>query len=103
MGKPQLAEDALYVLLHCPFGDEERTGDRVVGATLGDEGEDLPFARGERREIVVAPPASENLAYHLGVEHGPARADLFESRDELTNVGHAVFEQVAGAFGSGLQ
>lgn len=42
LGKPELAEDALYVLLHCPFGDEERTGDRVVGTALGDEGDDLP-------------------------------------------------------------
>jgi hypothetical protein len=38
LGEAQLAEDAFYVLLHRPAGDEERLRYGPVGAPLGDEG-----------------------------------------------------------------
>ena len=62
----------------------------LVGAALGHEGEDLALTRGERREALVAPPAREELAHYLGVEHGSARADGLYSRDELFDIGDAV-------------
>ena len=38
LGEAELAEDAFYVLLHRPVGDEERLRYGPVGAPLGDEG-----------------------------------------------------------------
>ncbi len=38
LGQPELAEDALYVLLHGAPGDEERLRYGLVGTALGHEG-----------------------------------------------------------------
>jgi hypothetical protein len=68
LGEAELVEDALDVLLDGAPGDEERLGDRAVGASFCYEGEDLALARGEGGEPVVAPAAGEELADDLGVE-----------------------------------
>jgi hypothetical protein len=97
LGEAELAEDVLDVLLDRALGDVERPGDGVVGAAFGHEGEDLPFAGGERCEPPVAPAAGEELAHYFGIQHGPARGDLTDRCDEVGGVGHAVLEQVTDA------
>jgi MFS family permease len=59
LAEPELAEDVLDVLLDRALGDVERSGDMVVGAAFGHEGENLSFARRKRGETLVAPPARE--------------------------------------------
>jgi EmrB/QacA subfamily drug resistance transporter len=67
LGEPELAEDVPYVFLDRTLGDVERSGDGVVGAALGHEREDLPLARCERGEPLVAPATREKLAHHFGI------------------------------------
>jgi len=103
LNEPELPEDVPDVLLDRSLGDVERSGDGVVGATFGHEGENLPFARRKRGEPLVAPAAGEKLTYHLGIEHGPARGDLADRRDEVAYIGDAILEQIADARGPRLE
>ena len=77
------------------LGDDELAGDRGVGVAFGDEGEDLAFACGQRRQRVAAAP--HQLAYHLGIDHGAAGGHAAQRGDEVLDIGHSVFEQVADA------
>jgi EmrB/QacA subfamily drug resistance transporter len=103
LDEPELAEDVLDVLLDRALGDVERPGDGVVGAPFGHEGEDLALAGREGGEPLVAPAAGEKLAYHFGIEHGPARGDLANCRDEVADIGDAILEQIADARGPRLE
>jgi EmrB/QacA subfamily drug resistance transporter len=94
LDEPELAEDVLDVLLDRALGDVECSGDGVVGATLGHEGEDLAFAGREPGEPLVTPAAGEKLAYYFGIEHGTTRGDLANRRDKVPDIGDAVLEQV---------
>jgi hypothetical protein len=97
LDEPELAEDVLDVLLDRALGDVERSGDGVVGATLGHEGEDLAFAGCEPGEPLVAAAPGEKLAYRFGIEHGATRSDLANRRDKVPDIGDAVLEQVTDA------
>ena len=77
------------------LGDDELPGDRGVGVALGDEGEDLALARGQRGQRVAA--AAQQLADHLGVDDGAAGGHAAQRGDEVLDVGHPVLEQVADA------
>ena len=52
-------------------------------------------SRGQRCQRVAA--AAHELADHLRVDDGAARADPAQCGDELLDVGYPVFEQVADA------
>ena len=67
LGEAELTEDVLDVLLDRALGDVERSGDSMVGTAFGHEGENLPFAGGERGESLVAPATGEELAYYFGI------------------------------------
>ena len=48
VGEAELEEDRVDVLLDRPLGQDQRVGDRRVALALGDLGEDLALASGER-------------------------------------------------------
>ena len=67
LGKPELTEDVLNVLLDRALGNVERSGDSMIGAALGHKGEDLPFAGSKYGESPVASAAGEELTYYFGI------------------------------------
>ena len=71
------------------------TGDRGIGASLGDQRENLAFAGGQGGQRVAPPP--HELADDLGVDHGRAGGDAAQRIGEVLDVDHPVFEQVADA------
>ncbi len=72
VGEVELAEDARDVLLRRALADHERGRDPDVRLPLGHRPEDLPLARGQGRQPVVAPPLDHDLGDDLGIEGGPA-------------------------------
>ena len=54
VGQVELEEDRVDVLLDGALGEDERVGDRGVALALGDLGEDLALASGERRPAASA-------------------------------------------------
>jgi hypothetical protein len=84
------------------LGDEEAFGDRVVGASLGDQGEHLALAIGEALERVVALTApADELADDRGVQDRASVPDAVDAGGELVEVGYALLEQVPDAVGPG--
>ena len=59
----------------------------------------LALALGEPAELVDELVAAEQVADHLGVEHGAAGRDRVERVEQHLDVGHPVLEQVAEAAG----
>ena len=87
------------MLLDGALGDDERLGDRVVGAALGHQPEHLALARGQRLQRVLAAAAAEQQRHDLGVERRAAVGDAAHRVGEGVHVGDAVLEQVARALG----
>jgi len=70
LGEVEFGEDVADVFADGRLGDDESSGDRGVGVSFGDEGEDFAFACGQRGQRVAAAPYQ--LADDLGVDDGCA-------------------------------
>src|SRR5690606_9299989 len=90
----ELGENGPDVLLYRAFRDEQPRRDPGVVEALGHSGEHLGFAWTQPVQHVVG-VAAQQLRHHLRVDGGPAVGDTAQGLQELVDVGHAVFEQVA--------
>src|SRR5204862_400202 len=94
-GQPELPEDGRDVLLDRTQADHQLVRDALVGAAGGHQLEDLPLARRELGERVVAAPPREQRRDDDRVDGGPAVPDPLDGGDEVLHVAYAVLEQIA--------
>ena len=92
----ELGEDVADVLVDGVLGDHQACGDLGVVLTPRHQGEDLAFARGERRDGVTRGTGQE-LGDDLGVHHDAAGGHAAQRFGELTHPGDPVLEEVAEA------
>src|SRR3954467_14059903 len=71
----ELVEDRAHALLHGALADGEPFADRPVRAALGDQLEDLTFARRKRSQQPSLPRILQQPGHDLGIEGGAARRD----------------------------
>jgi hypothetical protein len=90
----ELLEDGLHVALDRTRAQVELPPDRPVRAALGEQRQHPPLPVRELVERRAAVTANEAL-HHLRVERGSARCDALDRVNELSDVAHAVFEEVA--------
>src|SRR5215203_6044266 len=84
----ELGEDAVDVALDCTLGQHERSRDRGVAVTLGDQREDLELARGQRIQLRLLPatvPAEKRLDDRR-VDYGSTLGDGADRALELGGV-----------------
>jgi hypothetical protein len=74
-GQVELGEDARHVLLDGAQRDEELVRDRLVRTSLGHKLQHLALSRRQLLQRIVAPPATEQLADDVGVEHRASLGD----------------------------
>jgi hypothetical protein len=89
----ELLEERGDVLLDARLGDEDAARDRLIAASLGDEGQTVR-SRSVRRAIRSSRARrGEQLGDDLGIEHRRARTDAFDGVEEVAHVGDAVFRR----------
>ena len=87
LGQPQLAQDAVHVLLDRALGDPETMGDPGVGAALSHQLEHLAFARAEAASGSSDAARGDELLHERGVDGGAALQDRSSvSRNSSTSV-----------------
>jgi hypothetical protein len=96
----ELLEDVRDVLLDRARGDDERVGDRLVGAALGHQPEHLLLARAQHLERARAALARDQQPDDRRVERRSALGHPPHGLGEVVDVGDAVLEQVADALGA---
>src|SRR6266511_3885778 len=100
----QLREDRADVVLDRLVREEDIGRDLLVRLSLGDEHQDLPFLRGERRQFVVGAPCGDPpdaLQHPLRdgrIEQRLTAPDGFESRDQIARAD--LLEEVARSAGN---
>jgi len=95
----QLGEDARHVGLDGPCAEVHPVADRLVGSPFGHQGEHLPFPKGELVEGTCLPRPAHQVADHFRVDHRPPFRHPAHRVQEVLNVRHPIFEQVANTFG----
>src|SRR5205085_10030078 len=98
LGEPELREDAVHVALDGLRTEEELLADPLVRASLGHQAENLSLAWAEPLERVMLAPPAEELRNHLGIDCRATARNAFHRVDELFDVHHALFAEVADLF-----
>ena len=78
------------------FGlSRERPADALIRAALGDQGKDLPLARGELVDRIDLPAAREELVDDRSVDHAFPGCDPFQSVDQLLDASDPFLHQIS--------
>ena len=102
-GEPKLLEDARYVLLDAPIGQEDAGRDRRVRQSFGHQLEHLSFSGTQLADWIVTASPADELRDDARIERGAAVGDAPHGGDEVRQVVHAVLQQVTDSFSALLE
>ena len=75
-------------------------GDRGVGTAFRHESKHLSFSCGEGVEGVGTTGGPDELRHDLRIEDGATSGDPVERREELSDVGDSLLQQIPDSFGA---